>query len=148
MHAQCTLYVCVACACVYLCLLHVHCCILIHITCLNHKGVTSHMWKRTNSIARMQCVDQEVNHKCVGIQQFQHCAEQQKAHQHSVQIQTISMKHVELCATSPQRSGWNFSPYTYMKCSAQTYLSMKALGVCKSSVEFKQECAIVLHTPI
>jgi len=68
------------------------------------------MWKATNSIAKMQCADQEVNHKCVEIQNLHHCDAQQKAHHPCVQIQTISMKHVELCATSPQASGWNFSP--------------------------------------
>ena len=100
-------------------MLHVHVCIygfcmcivvFLFISLVNHKGVTSHMWKATNSTARLQCADQEVNHKCVEIQNLQHCAEQQKAHHPCVQIQTISMKNVELCATSTQASGWNFSP--------------------------------------
>ena len=88
-----------ACACVHVLHVHVHVCNQLFIK--ENKGVTPHMWKTTNSIARMQCADQEVNHKCVGIQNLQHCAEQQKAHHPSVQIQTISIKHVELCATSP-----------------------------------------------
>ena len=86
---------------------HVHVCIYVCCMCIvacakalvNHKGVTSHMWKTTNNIARMQCADQEVNHKCVGIQNLQHCAEQQNAHHPCVQIQIIIIIKVELCAT-------------------------------------------------
>ena len=55
----------------------------------------------TNSIARMQCADQEVNHTCVEIPNLQHCAEQQNPMQcadQEVNHKCVEIQNLQHCA--------------------------------------------------